>query len=99
MKTIYKYKLNHRYEQQISTQGDATPLCVQMMDKECCMWAMVDTEKPPSTIDVYMIGTGCQMPDRCVKYLDSCQMNGSLIFHFFWNLSDVTDAGKDIETI
>jgi hypothetical protein len=79
--------------------GDATPLCVQMMDGECCMWVMIDAEKPASTIDVYTIGTGSQMPDRCVKYLDSCQMEGGFIFHFFWNLSDATDAGKDNETI
>jgi hypothetical protein len=99
MKTIYKYRLKALRAQRILVPAGAKPLSVQMMGSGCYMWALVEDGNLPAEIDVYAIGTGCRMPDEALTYTGTCQMEGGLVFHFFWRGSDVTDAKEITETI
>lgn len=93
MKTIWKFPLKIRGEQDIQVPSGAQMLCVQGQESQeaesqvACIWALVDPEAKLVWMKVRTYGTGQPIPDEVLatsSYLGTYQMlGGSLVWHVF----------------
>jgi hypothetical protein len=86
MKTIWKYELEIKDEQEVMMPKGAEILIAQTQKKLLCIWALVDPLV--STLEIRYIGiygTGNPMPDKeRMQYISTFQLyDGTLIFHIF----------------
>ncbi|HEX8657228.1 MAG TPA: hypothetical protein VF690_06830 [Hymenobacter sp.] len=86
MLTIYKYILQLTPTQQVTLPEGAQILSVQEQQGEVCLWALVNTEKPPHGVAIQMVGTGGQVNQSLLEsqFLGTVQYAATgLVFHFF----------------
>jgi hypothetical protein len=80
---IYKYKLEERMSQTISIHSDYKLLDIQVQDNCLCLWAIVDSEKPQTNLNVEIYGTGHVLyKPEGLKHLSTVQQ-GIYVWHIF----------------
>lgn len=84
MKTIYKFPLQVTGEQVLWMPGEATPLCVEVQNGTPTLWVEVNrsSSKPGYNQLIFMFGTGFDIPDTPMQYLDTVQL-GEYVWHFY----------------
>lgn len=85
MRTIYKYKLELKDEQEIVMPALANILCVQMQNGSPHIWAQLDSNASPQTRTIGIFGTGNPIPPyKNMYYIGTFQIHGAgLVFHVF----------------
>lgn len=85
MKRVYKYPLFACDYQDIELPVGAKILCIKLQNGEPQLWALVDpNETSTVTVTIRCAGTGHDITDENVEYIDSVIMYGDkLVFHFF----------------
>jgi hypothetical protein len=58
------------------------PLCVAIQDGKLCLWASVDPERNPSTIRIFIVGTGHPIPADANNYVGTVQ-DRMFIWHVY----------------
>lgn len=93
MRTIWKFPLEVIDSQTVTMPDRSSILAVQVQGNKPCLWAMVDTEAHPISVEIRTHGTGHELPKECDSYAHlgtySLQ-SGGLIFHVF----RVRDVGE-----
>lgn len=83
MRTIWKFPLSIVDYQQIGPPRDAIPRHVGLDPAgKPCIWFEVDTDEPPATAEVYVVGTGNPIPPEAKKYLGSFNQD-RFVWHVF----------------
>lgn len=91
MRTIWKFAVPVITRHQLITMPlGAQPLCIQTVNGSPCIYAMVNTEAPPSTLALHLLGTGHQVlaGDDAGIYLGSVQLRDATVWHAFIEISD-----------
>lgn len=84
-KTIWKFPLAIVDDQQIVLPKEATFLCVQMQNDQCCLWALVDPAQPTETKTIEIFGTGHPIQAANRNYIGTVQeFDGALVWHIFY---------------
>lgn len=82
MKTIHKFALELKDSQKILMPGSAAILALQVQHGEPCLWALVDTERPPVPREFITRGTGHPVDDVAHSYIGTYQIKGGdLVLH------------------
>ena len=82
MITIHKYPLIITDTQIIECPAGAQPLSIKYQDHGWKLWAMVETENPPSDLTIVCVGTGQEVPNNIQEYIDTV-IDGTFVWHFF----------------
>jgi len=85
---VYKYYLGEDPESTIELPIGATVLKVDFQDGNICLWAMVNPElqTEPRTFEVF--GTGDDMPDYELKFINTFFVKGGMyVLHAFERIS------------
>lgn len=83
MKTIYKYPLEVRDEQEIEMPGKPVLFKVGLDPSgELCCWALVDPTSPPRPQRFYVVGTGHQVPADAYIWIGTVNQ-GTFMWHVF----------------
>lgn len=83
MTTIYKYTLAVRDSQSINTYEGAKFLHVAEQHGRLTVWAQVDTLKPPTQVQILIVGTGNPMwPRDDLQHIGSA-ICGPFVWHVF----------------
>lgn len=84
MRIIYKYELAITDCQLIEMPAGSSLLSVQMQGKALCLWALVDTDRPPVQREICIIGTG-HSAERVawMSFVATFQFFNALVFHVF----------------
>lgn len=85
-KTIWKFELETRDDQEIKMPIGAQVLTVQMQFGTPCLWALVDPNKEKETRTFEVVGTGHEIDYSLTTrgYIGTYQLaQGQLIFHVF----------------
>lgn len=91
MKAIWKYKIEITDKQTIEIPEGYEILTVQKQRDDVCLWAIVEKEKDCVPVEIYIYGTGHNIPDGHGKYIGTIQLHGgSLVFHTFYHQFGVT---------
>ena len=86
MLTIYKYQLPTGVNELALPQG-AELLHVDLQHGSMNLWAKVDTDRETETRTVHIIGTGHEVPQRELKFINTFLVNGGqYVFHAFEEL-------------
>jgi len=80
MRTIWKVALD---EGQIELPEGSELLTVGVQDGEPMVWALVETDNPPETIDLTIVGTGHALPAQAGRYVGTFQLPEDMVFHVF----------------
>jgi hypothetical protein len=87
MKTIWKFELELRDEQEILMPLEAKPLHVDVQYGKPYIWALVDPEEGLSNYAFYIFGTGHSLLagiENEISYLGTFMMlHESMVFHVF----------------
>ncbi len=84
MKVIYKYKLDFSEIQDVPMPAGAKILSAQMQKGSLCMWALVDPAKVDESVRIYIAGTGHNINNENMVYIDTFQqLGGEFVFHAF----------------
>lgn len=91
MKKIFKYEVALQGEFKLNIERHATILCCQMQNDKPKIWAIVDTEAPADERTFKLYGTGHEIGDTNLKYIDTIQLqDGLYVFHLFEVLKQCT---------
>ena len=84
MMTIHKFQL-HSGPNSVLMPAGALPLCVHEQEGGLFLWARVNTEAPMSSLAVYVIGTGYELPPGALDldYFGTIHMQCGLVWHVF----------------
>ena len=97
-KVVWKWPLLSIREQVLELPANAHILCVQMQDKQPCLWALVDETLPREQRKIVIVGTG-QGDDvlaGLVNYLGTFQTNGgAYVWHVFEDVDSAQLASAD----
>lgn len=80
MKTIHKYPISIRTEQQIELPYGYKPICVQIQNGKIWLWAKVNSENHKEYATIFVIGTGQYLPGG--KYIGTVQLDG-YVWHIY----------------
>jgi hypothetical protein len=83
-KKIFKYPLLITGKQKLELPANAEPLSAQVQNGQLCIWFIVDTHMPPRDAEIYIYGTGNNLPEFIGNYISTVQMEG-LVWHIFTN--------------
>lgn len=85
MKTIWKFPLAVTGVQVVSIPLPAQVLTIQPQGTDSvCLWAEVDPEGQRTDVEILIAGTGHELPERRMRYINTFQLRGgSLVFHAF----------------
>lgn len=90
MKTIYKYRLEIKDEQDIVMPCLANILCVQMQNGTPHIWAQVESQSSSQTRTIGIFGSGNPIPSNPMDYIGTFQVHGAgLVFHVYEILKEV----------
>lgn len=82
MAEVLKYKVHLTHKQSLNLSKDAKLLTVQEQAGELCLWAEVGgrivSAHASQSVDIYMIGTGHDVPDDVVRYICTVQVQTPL---------------------
>jgi hypothetical protein len=82
MKTIHKFLLELTDWQEIAMPVGAEILTLQTQSEIPCIWALCDTTKPVVSRHFATRGTGHPLPDNCIDYIGTYQLQGGrMVFH------------------
>lgn len=80
--TIWKYQLNtYAGETTLQLPAGATPLRVEYIDDEFCLWVLLDASNTLEPRTFVVFGTGVFIPDG-YKYINTFFADGR-VFHAF----------------
>lgn len=82
MKTIHKYYLHMKTHQILQLPSMAKIIDVKKIGSGIYMWTIVDTENILKDRDIYLVGTGHEMPAAYVEHIGTIEDEG-FIWHFF----------------
>lgn len=82
MRTIHKYVLEFVEAQTIRIPRRCKPLSAQMQNGKLCLWVEVDTDEPAPPVNVYIVGTGHELPTFAMNYVDTVQV-GVFVWHVY----------------
>jgi hypothetical protein len=85
MQTILKYHLEITDEQSLFIPPPAILLTVGEQAGGLYVWALVDPNRRPRAVDIYIYGTGNPTSDDPGRYIGTCQMKDGLVWHVFEN--------------
>lgn len=81
--TVWKFPLRE-VRNPISLPEGAQLLTVAEQHGEVVLWARVDDTRPPVYRDVYLVGTGTEVPEEAGAFIGTAVCaGGSLVFHAF----------------
>ncbi len=84
MQVNYKYPLKVDRRQMVEMPLGAIILSAQFQGNNLCLWARVDTDKPPVNRIIHIYGTGHEMESHIHRYIGTAQMpHDILVFHVF----------------
>lgn len=84
MKTIHKFPIRIDDAQDVMLPFGAHILTAAYQGDTLCLWAMVESDNTPETRRVLIYGTGHQIRDTGLRYIDTVQQaGGKLIWHVF----------------
>jgi len=87
MKTIYKYSLTTKPQQEVKMPGGAEILSVQVQDKVPCVWALVNPTQRLVTRHLEVYCTGEPISEAMLgqrKFLGTVHLEGGkLVLHVF----------------
>ncbi len=88
MRSVWKFPLRAQGKQSLYMPLGAKILSVGPQGEHICLWADVDTEANPMPRDIFVFGTGHEMPEGDqFNYLGTAHlMGGSLVLHVFERL-------------
>ena len=66
----------------IKMPKDHFTLCVRKQGDHFRIWAIVDPDSPEVDIGFYSAGTGKELPDDSLRYIDT-YMDGVFVWHLF----------------
>jgi hypothetical protein len=91
MHTIYKYRLKIADTQQIQMPEYAEVIHMGLDPLgDPCLWARVNPEYPAALVDIFVVGTGCNVPERAKIYLGSIKQD-QFMWHIFRSPFPFTD--------
>jgi len=81
--TIWKFDLREVRNRVMIPRG-ATFLNVAEQHGKIMVWARVDTAQPEEVRDIYLVGTGTEVPEDAGRHIGTALCaHGSLVFHAF----------------
>jgi hypothetical protein len=81
--TIFKYPFNLKSTQTIELPDGAQIIHVGLDPADRpCMWAMVNPDHPKTNVEIYIIGTGHNVPILATHHMGSFKM-GQYMWHVF----------------
>jgi hypothetical protein len=83
MRTIHKYPLLVQKVQSVLTHEDAQIIHVAAQGDAVCIWAIVDTDKPPAVIRIGAFSSGVEIPDGMEHFGTALLHEGSTVVHVF----------------
>lgn len=90
MAEVLKYKVHLTHKQSLNLSKDAKLLTVQEQAGELCLWAEVGgriiSADNSASVDIYMIGTGHDVPEDVVRYICTVQVQTPaqlLVIHIY----------------
>jgi hypothetical protein len=88
MRTIYKYPIEVVDEQIVKMPQFSKILTVQLQRNHVCIWAEVETDEPIVDYELFIFGTGHEIPPYLKKrYIGTFQLlGGDLVFHLYEKL-------------
>jgi len=81
MKTIYKYQI-YPYQTVYNLPEGSDILKAGVQDGEIYIWAEVDPDQPLKEGTILVVGTGHELPDRELGYIDTVFLD-DLVFHIY----------------
>jgi len=82
MKTIWKYILKFRQNQEITLKKDAQILSVQLQNEKLCLWALLDTDEVDEMCKIHIIGTGTEIEEKLDYHIGTVQQS-VYVWHVF----------------
>lgn len=87
MKTIYKYPLAIKDQQTIKMPNDAVILAADQQDGELFLWARVNRNNDTEDRVFNIYGTGHEVNEYDLVFIDTVLMPNGLVWHVFENRS------------
>lgn len=89
MKTIHKHNLRIDDEQILNLHQGFRLLSIKEVNGTPYIWVEVNTNEPKVEVLIHTVGTGHEITFDTARaqYIDTVVMfNGSLVFHFYWEI-------------
>lgn len=87
MKSVYKYALSDAGYQSVAMPEDAEILTARPQNNVLCVWALVDTERPPVLRHFVIVPTGEAVVGASLTYIGQIVLSGAafgeLVGHLF----------------
>lgn len=85
MKLIWKFELEKSVVQCLKMPLDAEIFCLQVHNKNPCLWCFIDVEKPKAAREIRILCTGHPIENKDTgKYIGTYQSyDGDEVFHVF----------------
>ncbi|KGE14596.1 DUF7352 domain-containing protein [Sphingobacterium deserti] len=84
MKRVYKYTLKALESQTLEMPAGALIRSIQIQDDRISLWAEIDPMiNHVESVTILMFGTGWDIPDKHLEYIDTVQFLNGLVFHFY----------------
>lgn len=81
---VWKFPLNLTGSNNLTIPEGAEILDVQIQHGTVCLWALVDLDAPSTSREVFLAGTGHDLPAGTLTHLGTTQsFEGSFVFHAF----------------
>ncbi len=85
MRRVYKYPFDVTGHIEIVAPEGMIPLRVLIQHGSPCLWALVDPSKPPRTHHFRLAGTGHDIEEENLRFVDTFLMSGgALVWHVFY---------------
>lgn len=82
MRTIWKYKLSWQPIQNIEVPKNAKFLKVDNQFDYITLWYEVESEEKVTSIPIWIVGTGHEIPEEATKYLGTALV-GDYVWHIY----------------
>jgi len=87
MKRVFKFELKLATLQDVMMQEGAIVQSIEVQKGVPYVYALVDPSLPKKPVEFFMFGTGHEVPDGPIQFIDSFQLSdGQLVFHVYLKL-------------
>lgn len=101
MKTIYKYPLLIADDQKIEIPVGHKIINVGLQGRDIVLWAEVDTMNPKTKLEIFIVGTGNELPKKAKCYIGTVSIpfpHGLFVGHVYTNPKTIPERVKEKET-